>query len=144
MSMPRCVSARLECDTRATHAGRIGRLKERINSYAAGKVLSRSFAGRLCSIPLEFHLNPPIDWHPTQLALSCRAGFCSTCCDIARNADLCDRQKNARESWQKRARSVVKGWAFSEDWRAKRVVRAADGIRSGLGRFPCGIALRNG
>src|SRR5581483_2832558 len=40
-------SARLECDTGPDRACRIGCLEQGVNAYTAGKVLGRSFAGRL-------------------------------------------------------------------------------------------------
>src|SRR5712691_6865159 len=47
VAVPCCPSARLERDTGADHTCRIGCLEQRVNAYTAGKVLGRSFAGRL-------------------------------------------------------------------------------------------------
>src|SRR5258708_2914655 len=47
VSMPGGPSARLERDTGADHACRIGCLEQGVNTYRAGKVLDRSFTGRL-------------------------------------------------------------------------------------------------
>src|SRR5579859_2656837 len=44
MGMPCGASARLERDTGANHAGRIGGREERVNAYHASKILGRSFA----------------------------------------------------------------------------------------------------
>jgi len=40
-------STGLERDTGTSHAGRMGCIEEGVNAYTAGKVLGRSFAGRL-------------------------------------------------------------------------------------------------
>src|SRR5438874_12717891 len=47
VAVPCCPSAGLERDTGADRACRIGRLEQGVNAYSAGKVLCRSFAGRL-------------------------------------------------------------------------------------------------
>src|SRR5438105_13657355 len=46
VAVPGGPSARLECDTGAAHACRIGCLEQGVNAYRAGKILGRSFAGR--------------------------------------------------------------------------------------------------
>src|SRR5215467_7921325 len=56
MSMPGTSSTWLEGDTSATRASRIGRLKQRINTNAAGKVGVRPVDGRLCAVSFDFHL----------------------------------------------------------------------------------------
>src|SRR5437016_1551127 len=45
--VPCCPSAGLERDTRAERAGWMVCLEQGVNTYSAGKILSRSFAGRL-------------------------------------------------------------------------------------------------
>src|SRR6266487_3720900 len=47
MCMPGGASTRLECDSCATNACRLGRLEQRVNPNCAGKIFGRSFAGRL-------------------------------------------------------------------------------------------------
>src|SRR6266478_1553939 len=55
MRVPCCPSAGLERDTDGEHACRSCRLGQRVNSYSAGKVLSRSFAGRLRTTLFDIH-----------------------------------------------------------------------------------------
>src|SRR5438067_9411527 len=57
MSVPGCPGTRLECDTHAECACRIGRLEQRVNTYSAGKILVRSFARRLCATSFDVHVS---------------------------------------------------------------------------------------
>src|SRR5208337_3269020 len=55
VGVPGCAGARLERDSAADHACRIGRLEQRVNAYGARKILGRSFARRLRTTPFDFH-----------------------------------------------------------------------------------------
>src|SRR5579872_6587604 len=73
MGVPGGASARLERDTGADCTCRSGRLEQRINAYCTGKVLSRSFAGRLCATSFNVHfLNSSII--PTKTTCQNQAG----------------------------------------------------------------------
>src|SRR5438132_24618 len=59
MDVPCCPGAGLERDTDAEHPCRLGCLEQRVNTDSAGKILVRSFAGRLRTFFCDFHfLNP--------------------------------------------------------------------------------------
>src|SRR6266446_1802227 len=85
MGVPCGSSTWLKRNTPPTRARRVGRLEQRIDAHRAGEIFFRSFARRLCSVSLDFHLNPPVECDPTLVLLGCRRGSCSTCGDIARN-----------------------------------------------------------
>src|SRR5262249_25537758 len=56
MAVPGGPSAGLERDTGATHPSLIGCIEQGVNAYRAGKVLGRSFAGRLRATSFDVHL----------------------------------------------------------------------------------------
>src|SRR2546426_890059 len=55
MDVPGCPGSRLECDTHAECACRIGCLEQRVNTYTPSKILVRSFAGRLGATSFDVH-----------------------------------------------------------------------------------------
>src|SRR3954468_640831 len=59
MSVPGGARAGFECDMGTAYAGRVRRLKERIDADRSGEPLRRSFAGRLRATSLDLHNSTP-------------------------------------------------------------------------------------
>src|ERR1044071_2125186 len=56
MAVPRGPGPRLEGDERAAHAGRVGRLRQRVAAHAAREELLRPLLGRLRAVLPDFHV----------------------------------------------------------------------------------------